>query len=901
MADGAASVTLVVAGDASDARLESSFGGRTFGSVAGSTPTRTVSSSYPGCEDRSSKTWRTTHSWVTCTLPVYRGVYVPGLGIAPAGKEWLVVQGANTTREDGYVSVYDAHDKADVDYAPTGPPTVSVTVDGVSAKPRVAGRDRVLGDGVRVATRAWLVPATDSTTVRLRYRLPTTLVPAHSNPAGTPATYLVDVSTTTTYPGAKRRSGRNGSPGHNVHRDVNTHELRWWRRRSVIAVALLLVAAVALSAVLFGRHEADKDRMAVGESRQGDYALSDGSFNQTYHFAVPGATLSVSAAVGHEASMVDRAAGELVTADAPSGGQLVQLHWTLFRATGEDAFTAGSHASRLVVRSQQTSVLVASAGVAPARSYSEGERLVALSGDLSQLQLTLTFEGRTQSISVATGQRQMGAFAPLYRPVQAGRAPAMAQEQPRDPSSPFVWECRAALRGMTRTPYLDGLGWASQGHEWAVVSAAGAQVAGPAARWTDGDHAASYTAVGTPGVSVTVNGERATTSRRTAGLDDDDPDPTRDYVVPIRTGVAAAVRVGVVVSAERDPGADTRAPARTTMRVTTGMDFPAVPDPRSQVSRTGWSPQGGHGTRVGDRIEGLTASSGQLTEQHGYLPVAFGALPITVGTGTTIGDPDAGGGEVRAPDGASLVQVSWDPKLGFGGPAVWPGSSARDRRDPGTDLTLVTGGHRYPLAKAFVMADGAASVTLVVAGDASDARVESRVGGSSFTSTISGEARDGGYPGCEDTLKTSTQSNADVSCTLPVYRGVYVPGLGVAPDGKEWLVVQGASATRVDQDVTVYATHADSKRAVYTPTGPPTVSVTVDGVSAKPRVAGSDTVIGDSVQAATRAWLVPATNSTTVRLRYRLPTEIVPEDSHWPGAPTTHEVDVSTATTDGRG
>lgn len=89
----------------------------------------------------------------------------------------------------------------------------------------------------------------------------------------------------------------------------------------------------------------------------------------------------------------------------------------------------------------------------------------------------------------------------------------------------------------------------------------------------------------------------------------------------------------------------------------------------------------------------------------------------------------------------------------------------------------------------------------------------------------------------------------------------------------------------------------DYERAVYLPAGRPQVSVTVDGVPARPRVAGPDEVFGDSVRLADRAWLVDADRASTVRLRYRLRTKLERSQSDWVTAPSTRVVDVSTSTT----
>ncbi|WP_188839108.1 hypothetical protein [Flexivirga endophytica] len=310
----------------------------------------------------------------------------------------------------------------------------------------------------------------------------------------------------------------------------------------------------------------------------------------------------------------------------------------------------------------------------------------------------------------------------------------------------------------------------------------------------------------------------------------------------------------------------------------------------------GWRTHETHrGVQVGDRLDGITVFSGQTEAEpeRMTLPVAFGSLIVTVGSAREVGERSH---LVRAPEGATLVEVSWSPTTSFLGPVVWSGASARERRDPGADLTLVTGGRRYPIATSVTTADEGTSAVVVVEGDASDARVEARIAGRTIqerTGTISPRApRAEGYTGCQDTVD---KTYSWVACNLPAYRSLYVAGLGVAPAGKEWLVVSGASVTREHRAISVYGD--DEQRAEYIPSGAPKVSVTVEGVTTGPRVAGSDKVTGDAVQLADRAWLVPEDRSSTVRLRYRLPTALDRSESDWPGAPAKGEVDVSTTTT----
>lgn len=306
-----------------------------------------------------------------------------------------------------------------------------------------------------------------------------------------------------------------------------------------------------------------------------------------------------------------------------------------------------------------------------------------------------------------------------------------------------------------------------------------------------------------------------------------------------------------------------------------------------------WHMHEHHGVQVGDRFDGVTVFSGQTTTARMTVPVAFGALAVTVGAGAEVGERAQ---RVKAPHGATMMEVSWSPIRSFISPPVWPSSSARERRDPGAELILMTGGHRYPIAKDVGVADEGASAVVVVKGDGTDARLETRFSGRTFRSIAGAAERrmpeGGGSRACDDRRE---KTYSWVNCTLPVHRSVYVAGLGAAPEGKEWLLVSGASATREKRPINVYD-EAES-RAEYVPSGAPKVSITVDGITAEPRVAGADDIAGDTVRVADRAWLVDSDKSSSVRLRYRLATKIDRSRSDRPDAPATYEVDVSTTTT----
>lgn len=380
-------------------------------------------------------------------------------------------------------------------------------------------------------------------------------------------------------------------PDNSVHGDVKTQGLRWWRRRHVISIVLLLAVAVTLSGLLFARHQAGKDRLAVGDSRRGDYSISDGSFYQSYRFLTPSSSLLVTAQVGHRASLMNDKTYEFTRVKAPQDGQLVHVEWTVSGAPADGMLDASDHTSRLAVRSKKSSVVVDPAIKSPAKaSYissdnDDQELLVALPGRLDDLQLTLTFQGRTQSVSLASGRRQLGSFSSLYRPQGAGGQVSIERDQPADVTSDFRWYCDAQLAGMSRAPYLDGLGWAAAGREWAVVTGVGARVSAQPAEWSDGDHLASYDADGDPKVSVRVNGTRPVKALKSTRPTQQGALPTRDYAFSIAAGEAVTVDVDAVVPAKRAAGEDRHAPARTTVRVSNSLTLPAVVDPAPRGQR----------------------------------------------------------------------------------------------------------------------------------------------------------------------------------------------------------------------------------------------------------------------------------------------------------------------------
>lgn len=302
------------------------------------------------------------------------------------------------------------------------------------------------------------------------------------------------------------------------------------------------------------------------------------------------------------------------------------------------------------------------------------------------------------------------------------------------------------------------------------------------------------------------------------------------------------------------------------------------------------------GVRVGDRFADPTVMTGELADNDATVDAPFGPLDLTISIGPEAG---ASGHTITAPHGAALVEVSWHGETLYPAPIVWPTATPRRRRDPGTDLTLVSGGRRYPIARSVGYADDGGSVLVVVQGDGTDAHVEARFAGRTVRSVRGRpQRRDTAQPPADlACLDDSHLRFSWVHCDFDMTRSIYVAGLGAAPAGKEWLVVDGATVTRSRHQVSTFQPADHSKEARYLPSGPPTATLSVAGLGKPARVAGSDQITGDAVRLAARAWLIPATRDARIRLSYQLPTTLDRRDSDWKSAPATYRVNVSMVAT----
>ena len=123
-------------------------------------------------------------------------------------------------------------------------------------------------------------------------------------------------------------------------------------RRSVL-IGAAVVVALALVTGLVIRHS-NKDRLAAGATRSGDYSISAGSSNDD-DFMVPNAQIRVSVDIGQQGYRHNSDDYSDVTIRAPKGGVLVDLSWT---STSIPTNYQGTEPTRLSVRSGGRTVVL---------------------------------------------------------------------------------------------------------------------------------------------------------------------------------------------------------------------------------------------------------------------------------------------------------------------------------------------------------------------------------------------------------------------------------------------------------------------------------------------------------------------------------------------------------------
>ncbi len=160
---------------------------------------------------------------------------------------------------------------------------------------------------------------------------------------------------------------------------------------------------------------------------------------------------------------------------APDGGAFVPVTWE-HDPFGEGAVPvnvmgADPQEADVVLRSGDTTADLGSpyqlAGDQGTTDTGVGTMYVAVDGDGKSPTFEVTYDGLTQTVDPATGDRDAGAAEPLYaEPTMGIEAPCTSEGFTSGPVQPDI---SCLVNAPQRTPYLPGQGWAEDGHTWLLV------------------------------------------------------------------------------------------------------------------------------------------------------------------------------------------------------------------------------------------------------------------------------------------------------------------------------------------------------------------------------------------------------------------------------------------------
>lgn len=312
-----------------------------------------------------------------------------------------------------------------------------------------------------------------------------------------------------------------------------------------------------------------------------------------------------------------------------------------------------------------------------------------------------------------------------------------------------------------------------------------------------------------------------------------------------------------------------------------------------------WAPfgsdqQGRDPVRVGHRVSGLVQQEGEATgdgateheSQSLSARLPYGVLGLQLSTGSSVSV--SGTPRVASKD-ARFVTVRWTPRLrSYRGPLPrWSESTSTSRREPASRLVLVAGGRRYRVVDHLLSSSAPGAVSVAVA-RATDLSLQ----------VVTGERRQVATAGkLEGVTNTSGDSGicqvGDVYCDLVATRTPYLSGLGMAPQGKDWLVVTEARTRKSTFYLTasahfVVATwRADGSDATvdYAASGKPTLDLRVSGAGKPVKTKGKPRLTAVAPYLEKRAYLVPSKDPATVSLTYRTTAKPVPGAARPAGSP----------------
>lgn len=264
---------------------------------------------------------------------------------------------------------------------------------------------------------------------------------------------------------------------------------------------------------------------------------------------------------------------------------------------------------------------------------------------------------------------------------------------------------------------------------------------------------------------------------------------------------------------------------------------------------------------IGEQFRGSTEYVTDPIERYVALP-GGGILEVELGPVPKV----VRGGETAAPEGDRLVSVTWGLDDSYAGLAVWPAAGAESRREPESQLLLTVGGRSFPLAAGLrSSSDRGATIVRVPVGGELGVRVKSGRRDLPVLADVPGA---GQVPSRVSTPCGSAEAApvepsgvrlSGVVCTLQQKRGTYVAGLGWAPAGQEWVIVQGALQIQ-EELVGRWRDPRDERRDTeYVPAATPTLRLSVRGGRVERVTEGRlpGLFVGESATPTT-AFLVPA-------------------------------------------
>lgn len=235
-------------------------------------------------------------------------------------------------------------------------------------------------------------------------------------------------------------------------------------RRPAAAVLGLLVVLPTFAAC--GGDSGDVEAGDIVDARTDDQFVSDG---QASSIALPIGRLEISAGRPTTKLSADDTA-QLEAIDAPDGSAFVPITWQY------DAGTFGDYDAYLESDATPVVDLVADKATyripAPEPSGSGADSFyVLVAGDGKDASLEVDFDGVTQSVDLATGDRDEGAAAGLYdlkpRRERTASCTADSEFDIKPPSRLSDYAC--SVTRAARLPYAGGQ-WAEDGETWLAVT-----------------------------------------------------------------------------------------------------------------------------------------------------------------------------------------------------------------------------------------------------------------------------------------------------------------------------------------------------------------------------------------------------------------------------------------------